>query len=82
MQVNKKKVICCVLTLGYDGSYTSDTMTRFLDDTFKADIGPLRLDDWAVSDVVTVVLVLLVGAPEPKQWCVFFGHKLENQDIA
>lgn len=43
-------------------------MTRFLDVEWSTAMWPLLLDEWAVKDVVTVVLVLLLGPPALKQW--------------
>lgn len=63
-------------------SYTSDTITRFLVVECSIAMWPLLLEDCAVNDVVTVVLVLLFGAPVPKQWWGFVAHHPETHDIA
>lgn len=57
-------------------------MTRFRDVECNIVKCPLLREDWAVRDVVTVVLVLLFVVPIPKQWCEFVGHQPEIQEIA
>ena len=62
--------------------YTSDTITRFRDEAFSIDRWPLRRDECAVRDVVTVVRVLLPWWLVPKQWFEFEGQRPENHESA